>query len=130
VDDRVQRELWVPAPPHAVWEAITADGWLAATVELELWPGGEARFEDADGTREGWVEEARAPARDGAEGRLAFWWSHDGDAASRVEITIDTVKDGTRVQVIEARPLEMLELVGLPLARPGGRTYGPALVAA
>ncbi len=130
MDDRVQRELWVAAPPPEVWEAITADGWLATAVELELWAGGEAHFEDAEGPREGWVEEARVPAQEGQEGRLAFWWARDGETASRVEITIVAVEDGSRIRVSEARPLELLELVGLPLARVGGRTYGPALVAA
>jgi uncharacterized protein YndB with AHSA1/START domain len=130
MNDRVQRELWLDAPPATVWEAVTADGWLAAEVALELWPGGEAFFSDAGGQRTGWVEEATAPTADGAHGRLAFWWARDGEAASRVEITIDAERSGTRVRVVEARPLELLDLVGLPLGGHGGRTYGPALVAA
>lgn len=129
MDDRVHRERWLAAPASEVWEAVIADGWLAEEVELELWPGGEASFRDPDGSRSGWVEEAIAPGPDGGEGRLAFWWAEDGEPASRVEITIDELLDGTRVRIVEARPLELLDLVGLPLSRLGGRTYGPALVA-
>jgi hypothetical protein len=41
--------------------------------------------------------------------------------------------DATRLRVVETRPLDMLDLVGTPLpglGGLGGRTYGPALVAA
>src|SRR5436305_6640960 len=80
--DQIERELLLPAPPQQVWEVITGPGWLASQVELELEPGGEARFADGDGTRTGWVEDAVEAER------LVFWWSSDGDPASRVELTL------------------------------------------
>jgi uncharacterized protein YndB with AHSA1/START domain len=125
--EQIERELSVDAPAEQVWEAVTADGWLADEVRLDLRPGGDAYFRsDEDGTRLGWVEEALAPAR------LAFWWAPDGEPASRVELTLEPDRDGaaTRLRVVESRPLELLDLVGIPLTRHGSASHGPALVAA
>jgi uncharacterized protein YndB with AHSA1/START domain len=139
--DRIQRELELNALPEAVWQAVTdpdwlAD-WLADEVLLELWPGGEARFRIGAEIRTGWVEEVsppRAGARDdelGAAGRLAFWWATDGEPASRVELQLIPLDgEATRLRVVETRPLEILDLIGVPLPGHGGSSYGPALVAA
>jgi hypothetical protein len=136
MSDRIERRLWLAAPPEEVWDVITSTGWLADEVELELWPGGDAAFRSADWERTGWVEEASPPAcgEDGA-GRLAFWWATDGEPASRVELTLDPARgwdgpDGTRLRIVESRPLDLLDLVGTPLPGVGGATYGPALLAA
>jgi hypothetical protein len=49
--DLIERELELPASPVEVWQALTdpawLQDWLADKVELELWPGGDARFEIA-----------------------------------------------------------------------------------
>ncbi len=46
--DLIERELTLPAPPEAVWEALTDPDWLrewlADEAELQLRPGGDARF--------------------------------------------------------------------------------------
>jgi uncharacterized protein YndB with AHSA1/START domain len=119
--ERVERDLELDAPVEEVWEAITSDGFIAEDVALELEPGGEARF----GEKTGWVEEALPPAR------LTFWWADGDEPASRVELTLDPLGDDrTRLRVIETRPLDRLDLVGVPLTRIGGATFGPALVAA
>lgn len=118
--DRIERELELDAPVEEVWDAVTSDGFMADEVVLDLRPGGEARF----GERSGWVEEALAPAR------LTFWWSDGDEPASRVELTLDELEhERTRLRVIETRPLDRLDLIGLPLTRIGGATFGPALVA-
>jgi uncharacterized protein YndB with AHSA1/START domain len=123
--EHIEREICVAAPPEEVWEAVTDSGWLADEVALDLRPGGDAQFETAETVRTGWVEEAVAPSR------LAFWWSADGEPASRVELTLERDGEGgTRVRVVESRPLELLDLVGTPMSRPGGAFFGPALVAA
>ena len=122
--DRIERELVLPASPEEVWDAVTGDGWLADQVELELAPGGDATFRSSDVDKSGWVEEASAPSR------LAFWWAVDGEPASRVELTLVPEEETTRLRVVETRPLELLDLVGLPLPRIGGPVFGPALVAA
>jgi uncharacterized protein YndB with AHSA1/START domain len=122
--ERIERELWLPAPPDAVWEAIVGDGWLADRVYLDLKPGGDARFDSDGRVRNGWIEDVSAPER------LIFWWAFDDEPASRVELEIDERDTGTRLRVVETRPLEMLDLVGVPLRSVGGSTYGPALVAA
>jgi len=122
--ERIERELWLPAAPDAVWEVVTSDGWLADHVRLDLRPGGDAEFAPGDRTRSGWIEDVSVPER------LTFWWAVDDEPATRVELKIDERGDGTRLRVVETRPLEVLDLVGVPLPGAGGATYGPALVAA
>jgi uncharacterized protein YndB with AHSA1/START domain len=123
--DQIERDLLLPAPPEQVWDVITAPGFLAEEVELELEPGGDARFDE----RSGWVEEVVAPGAD-ESARLTFWWSADGEPASRVELTLEPEADGyTRLRVVEARPLEVLDLTGIPLPGAGGAQRGPAMLA-
>lgn len=125
MNEHIERELSIEASAEDVWAVITSPGWLADEVELELRPGGEARFRTASFLKEGWVEEALAPYR------LAFWWAPAGEPASRVQLTLEGTDEGTtRVHVVESRPLDALDLVGVPLSRLGGVSYGPALVAA
>jgi uncharacterized protein YndB with AHSA1/START domain len=127
--DEIERELLLPAPPEQVWDVITRPGWLATEVELELFPGGDARFVDADDERTGWVEEAVPPGADETV-RLTFWWSSDGEPASRVELTLEPEADGyTRLRVVEARPLEVLDVTGIPLPGSGGAQRGPSMLA-
>jgi uncharacterized protein YndB with AHSA1/START domain len=122
--DRIERELWLPATPQEVWDAVTSDGWLGDRVSLELRPGGDALFESVEQTRTGWVEDASMPER------LSFWWAVDDEPASRVELRIQEREDGTRLRIVETRPLDVLDLVGVPLPGAGGAGFGPALVAA
>lgn len=133
----IRREMNLEATPEEVWAALTdpdlLGAWLADEAWLELWPGGEARFVIDGRERAGWVEEAAAPPSDGrGEGRLTFWWADDGEPASRVELTLRRLDGGpgTRLRVVETRPLEVLDLVGVPLPGHGGRRFGPALVTA
>jgi uncharacterized protein YndB with AHSA1/START domain len=124
MSDRIERELLIEAPPDAVWDAVISDGWLADEVELDLQPGGDACFRSADEVKAGWVEDVAAPSR------LTFWWAADGEPASRVELTLDDDAGATRLRVVETRPLDVLDLVGMPLPGISGPTFGPALVAA
>jgi uncharacterized protein YndB with AHSA1/START domain len=124
MSDRIERELLLRASPEDVWEAVTRDGWLAEEVDLDLRPGGDAAFRSGEVEKSGWVEEVSEPAR------LSFWWAVDGEPATRVELTLVPESEMTRLRVVETRPLELLDLVGLPLPGIGGRTFGPALVAA
>ena len=135
--DLIERELELPASPAEVWQALTDPAglaaWLADEVALELWPGGDARFRIGDRVRTGWVEEVTAPPGDqgdGGVGRLAFWWAEDLQPASRVELALTATERGTRLRVVETRPLEVLDLVGIPLPGHGRTSFGPALVAA
>jgi uncharacterized protein YndB with AHSA1/START domain len=122
--DRVERELVLDAGMEEVWDAVTGDGWLADEVRLDLRPGGDAHFCTDEAARIGWVEEALAPAR------LTFWWAEGEEPASRVELVLEALEERrTRVRVVETRPLELLELVGVPLTRIGGASFGPALMA-
>ena len=133
MSDLIERELDLPAAPAEVWRAITdpewLSGWLADQVQLDLTPGGDARFVIGEEVRDGWVEEVIAPAA--GAGRLTFWWSCGDEPASRVELVVSAVSDGvTRLLVSETRPLEVLDLIGIPFGGTGRRHYGPALVAA
>jgi uncharacterized protein YndB with AHSA1/START domain len=124
MSDRIERDIWLPATTEAVWDAVIGDGWLADSVWFDLQAGGDARFESDEEVKTGWVEEVVAPVR------LSFWWARDDEPASRVELKLESRDGGTRLRVIETRPLEVLDLVGVPLPGVGGPTYGPALVAA
>ena len=124
MSDRIERELWLPATPQEVWDAVTSDGWLGDRVSLDLCPGGDAEFESPGRVRTGWVEDVSMPER------LSFWWSVDDEPASRVELRIEADGDSTRLRIVETRPLEVLDLIGVPLPGAGGARFGPALVAA
>jgi|SRR5581483_11210434 len=124
MSERIEREVVVEATPETVWDAVTDDGWLADEVEFDLRPGGDAFFRSDAEEKTGWVEEVSAPAR------LAFWWAVDGEPATRVELTLLEEGEATRLRVIESRPLDVLDLIGIPLPRIDGRSFGPALVAA
>lgn len=130
--DQIERELLLPAPPEELWEVVTSPGWLALDVQFELTPGGEASFESEDFSKRGWVEEATPPGTaDETGGRLVFWWAEDDQPATRVELTL--VPEGqhsTRLRVVEARPLEVLDLVGMPLPGQVDGTRGPAMLVA
>jgi uncharacterized protein YndB with AHSA1/START domain len=136
VTDRIERICELDATPHAVWQALTDPewlcDWLADEAELELVPGGEARFVVDGRERAGWVEEVIPPG-DGRPGRLSFWWQQDDEPASRVTFEVRPTTEGTRLRIDETRPLEVLDLIGIPLRSTGGAgdsSYGPALVAA
>jgi hypothetical protein len=134
MSDRVERRVWLPADPDDVWEVVTGEDWLAEEVSLDLRPGGDAWFRSGDELKSGWFEEAARPSEGGA-GRLAFWWGVDGEPATRVEVTVQRAggpegPDGTRLRIVETRPLDALDLVATPLPGVGGSTYGPALLAA
>lgn len=120
-----------------MWQALThptwLKSWLADAVSLELSPSGEAWFGVGDEARIGWVEEVSVPVHDGGEsgeGRLAFWWAAGDELATRVKLAIRPRDGGTLLRVVETRPLQVLDLVGILMPRTGGSTYGPALVAA
>lgn len=100
--DVAESETLVPATPEETWEAITdpermAD-WLAEDAEIELVPGGDIRVDE----RDGFVEEVDRP------NRFVFWWHEDDGESSRVEIDLVPEPDGTRVRVVESRPLREL----------------------
>jgi len=130
--ERIERELELEATPVAVWAAVTGDGWLADEVALELRPGGEASFRSSGWEKQGWIEDVREPyGADDAPARLVFWWAAGEEPASRVELTIEAAGErAARLRVVETRPLELLDLVGIPLHGASGPSYGPALVAA
>jgi uncharacterized protein YndB with AHSA1/START domain len=116
----VERELVLPAGPEEVWESLVEPAWLGDDASIELFPAGEVRV----GTRTGFVESAEAPRR------LAFWWSEDGEEATRVEIDLEEVAEGTCVTVTESRPLALLDAVGTDLGLDlGVPPRGPELIA-
>ncbi len=47
-----------------------------------------------------------------------------------MELTLRRAQERTLLRVVETRPLELLDLVGIPLPGASGPAYGPALVAA
>ena len=102
--DEAGSDVLVPASPEETWEAITDPDqlgeWLAGEdAELDLVPGGDLRIDE----RDGFVEEVDAPRR------FVFWWAAPGEESSRVEIDLEPEPDGTRVRVVESRPLRELD---------------------
>ena len=117
--ERIERELWLPVAPEAVWETVTSDGWLADRVFLDLRPGGDAQFETSDRIRTGWVEDVAAPER------LAFWWAVDDEPAeSRRVADRGRGRKHAPAGGGDAPPLEVLDLGGVPLPGVGGARLG------
>jgi uncharacterized protein YndB with AHSA1/START domain len=99
--DVVERCVEVAASPAEVWEAIAdperLSEWLNVDVDMDVRPGGGARFVTPDGRRLGVVEEV-VP-----DERLVFcWWPSPGfGRTSRVEIDLAESDRGTEVHVVE-----------------------------
>ncbi len=95
----IEREIVVPSPREDVWEALTEperlEDWFANDVELDLRPGGEARFRWSNGEERHAVVTEVEPER-----RLAFEWEDEGV----VEFTLEDDLDGTRLTVVESSP--------------------------
>lgn len=96
----IRREVVFEAPPDEVWQALTRPErlreWFANEVELDVRPGGAGVFRWDDGSlRHAVVEDVEE------ERRLAFRWSDDDGAESRVELALEDSPDGTRLTVTE-----------------------------
>jgi uncharacterized protein YndB with AHSA1/START domain len=113
------REITLPAPPDEVWRSLSEPAWLGEDASIELRQDGEVRA----GDRSGWVEEVDE------ERRLVFWWSEPDEDATRVELELTEADDGTRLQVIESRPLALLDLYGAEVVHAVPRWRQPELLA-
>jgi uncharacterized protein YndB with AHSA1/START domain len=105
--DTATSETVVPATPEETWEALTEperlEEWLAEDADVDLRPGGDLRIGLEEGERAGFVEEVDEPHR------LVFWWADGDEESTRVEIELEPDADGTRVRVVESRPLRDLD---------------------
>jgi uncharacterized protein YndB with AHSA1/START domain len=106
MEHTVERELVVPEPKEEVWRSLTQPEWLGDEASIDPKPAGEVRA----GTRKGFVEEVEEPRR------LVFWWSEPDEEASRVELALHEVEEGTLIRVTESRPLAVLDGYGRDLA--------------
>ena len=116
--NEVQRDAVVPGKPDEAWRAILESDWLGDDVRINARPGGQVLA----GEREGFVEEAQPPSR------LVFWWGPEGEDATRVEIELEECDEGTRVRVVESRPLAVLDAYGSDLGAAIG-ARGPQALA-
>jgi hypothetical protein len=114
----VTREITLPLDPGEAWDAVVdLERWLTDAGSLELEPGAEGELTLRDGeTRWATVEDVEPGER------LSFWW-HTYDAlATRVEVRLVAVDDGTRVVVVESG-YAGAPICGSPWA--GGANPGP-----
>jgi uncharacterized protein YndB with AHSA1/START domain len=104
--DRVRRQILLPAPRDEAWAAVTEPArltsWLAPVVELDLRPGGAARFAWPDGSeRHARILEIDRPRR------ISFEWERNPQGtehdSSVVEITLADAPRGTWLIVVERR---------------------------
>lgn len=140
VVEEVSREVVVGAVREEVWSALVEPErlgeWLGEVLAIELRPGGELVLRLPGGEeRHGFVEEVDPPSA------LVVWWrpvGGDGEEGelTRVEFRLERSEesnageDGTRLRVVESRPMARLDAVGIELpARerpaPGRRSSGP-----
>ena len=95
----IEREIVLPSPREEVWEALTEperlEDWFANDVDLDLRPGGGARFRWSNGEERHAVVTEVEPER-----RLVFEWEDEGE----VTFTLEDDGDGTRLTVVESSP--------------------------
>lgn len=131
--DEVKREVVLGAVREEVWSALTDPErlaeWLGEALTVELRPGGELVLRLPDGAeRRGFVEEADPPAA------LVLWWrpvDEEGEEGelTRVAFLLEPSEEGTRLRVVESRPLARLDVRGIELPpshrAQGGQARGP-----
>jgi uncharacterized protein YndB with AHSA1/START domain len=131
--DEVTREVTLGAVREEVWAALTdperLQEWLGDALVVDLRPGGELVLRLPDGEeRHGFVEEVDPPST------LVLWWrpvGEDGEEGelTRVEFRLEPASDGTRLRVLETRPMAVLDARGIELPAAPRRIDGPASLA-
>lgn len=105
--DEIRRELLVEAPIERVWEALTSADelaqWFGDSAEIDLRPGGRARFgwSEFNSVSECIVETVERPSR------FSFRWEAVKDTpveelSTLVEFTLRPDGDATRVTMVES----------------------------
>jgi uncharacterized protein YndB with AHSA1/START domain len=107
VQDRIEREVVIAAPPERVWEIITqaehVGTWFGDSAEIDLRPGGTMVLRwDKHGTQYATIEKVDAPRY------FSYRWN-PGDGGEKpsaadctlVEFTLTPHEGQTRVRVVE-----------------------------
>lgn len=114
----VRRSVVLPAPPEAVWAALTEAGhlsaWLGGDVELDACPGGQIAVQEGGRLRRGVIVDLEPLRRLEirwlpASRRLGFVWGPDDDPAGsggEVEFRLVAQPGGrtTRLTIVERAP--------------------------
>ena len=104
--DWIEREVLIEASQQRVWAVLTdarqVATWFGDFAEIDLRPGGRARFGWAQhGIYQAVIQRAEAPSL------FSYRWAHDPDAepgegnSTVVEFTLTEVFAGTLVRVVE-----------------------------
>jgi uncharacterized protein YndB with AHSA1/START domain len=103
IPDEVRRVLDIRAPRERVWAALSRPEELVRwfpteRAEIDLRPGGGARFEWEDGSDEAVVDVVEPP------GRLVFRWRPAGlnRPYTTVSFTLEEIPQGTRLTLVES----------------------------
>lgn len=106
--DEIRREVVLDAPIERVWEAVTSADevkkWFGDTAEIDLRPGGKAKFgwTDFGSFSEAVVVEVDPPHR------FSYSWTaesntpYDETRATLVEYTLESDDDTTRLTMVES----------------------------
>jgi uncharacterized protein YndB with AHSA1/START domain len=107
VDDRIEQEIVIEAPPELVWELVTdpehVGAWFGDRAEIDLRPGGDAAFSwQSYGTFLARVETVEPPRF------FSYRWARPADTApaegnsTLVEFSLAAEGEGTRLTVVES----------------------------
>jgi uncharacterized protein YndB with AHSA1/START domain len=105
--DEIRKELELDAPVARVWEAITTveglSSWFGDAAEIELAPGGRARFAwtELEGESHAIIDRVEPP------NRFAFRWDAIRgvpveDVFTTVDFHLESVGGGTRLTMVES----------------------------
>ncbi len=107
VQDRIEREVVVAAPPERVWEIITqaehVGAWFGDSAEVDLRPGGTIVFRwEKHGTQYATIEQIDEPRYFSYRWKPGVTDEKPGDDDSTlVEFTLTPHEGQTRLRVVE-----------------------------